>query len=36
MLTLAFLAEALDEIDNDILSATMLEQLEAWLARRRS
>ena len=36
MLTLAFLAEALDEIDNDILSAAMLEQLEAWLARRRS
>ena len=35
MLILAFLAEALDEVDDRDLAAHMLERLKAWLARRR-
>ncbi len=34
MLTLAFLAEALDEIEDETLVADMLDRLESWLARR--
>lgn len=34
MLTLAFLAEALDEIDDENLAEDMLTRLESWLARR--
>lgn len=36
LLVLAFLAEALDEIEDDTLSAGILERLEGWLARRAS
>ena len=35
MLTLAFLAEALDEIEDDEIAADLLHRLEAWLVRRR-
>jgi Fe-S cluster assembly protein SufD len=35
MLTLAFLAEALDEIENEDLADDLRDRLEAWLARRR-
>ena len=35
MLTLAFLAEALEEIENEVLAADLLTRLENWLARRR-
>ena len=35
MLTLAFLAEALDEIEDDVIADDLLTRLEAWLARRR-
>ena len=33
LLTLAFLAEALDEIDNDDLADDLRDRLESWLAR---
>jgi Fe-S cluster assembly protein SufD len=36
LLVLAFLAEALEEIDNDVLSEGIYERLEAWLARHAS
>jgi Fe-S cluster assembly protein SufD len=36
LLTLAFLAEALHEIESDSLSSAVGERLEAWLAQRRS
>ena len=36
LLTLAFLAEALHEIESDSLSAAVGDRLEAWLALRRS
>ena len=36
LLTLAFLAEALHEIESDSLSNAVGERLEAWLAQRRS
>lgn len=35
LLTLAFLAEALDEIDDRSLADDLLNRLEAWLVRRR-
>jgi len=35
LLTLAFLAEAIDEIEDEAISADILERLEGWLARRR-
>ena len=35
LLTLAFLAEALDEIEDDTLSEDLLERLRGWLSRRR-
>ncbi len=35
MLTLAFLAEALEEIDDEALAEEIHGRLEAWLARRR-
>ena len=35
MLTMAFLAEAVDEIDNDNLKDVILELLSGWLERRR-
>lgn len=35
LLVLAFLAEAIDEIEDDTLRADILSQLELWLARRR-
>jgi len=34
LLTLAFLAEAVDEIEDEALAADILARLEAWLARR--
>jgi len=36
LLVLAFLAEALEEIDNDDLSDGIYERLEGWLARHAS
>ncbi|MCF2870544.1 Fe-S cluster assembly protein SufD [Octadecabacter sp. G9-8] len=36
LLVLAFLAEALEEIDNETLAEGMYERLEGWLARRAS
>ena len=36
LLTLAFLAEALQEIESVNLSEAVGDRLEAWLARRRS
>jgi len=33
LLTLAFLAEALEEIDNDVLADDLQDRLESWLAR---
>ena len=33
LLTLAFLAEALEEIDNSDLVDDLLDRLESWLAR---
>ncbi|MDA9208473.1 SufD family Fe-S cluster assembly protein [Octadecabacter sp.] len=36
LLVLAFLAEALDEIDNDALSEALYDRLNGWLARRAS
>ena len=36
LLTLAFLAEALHEIESDSLSSAVGDRLEAWLAQRRS
>jgi Fe-S cluster assembly protein SufD len=36
MLTLSFLAEAVDEIDSETLKEEMMARLESWLARRRS
>ncbi|WP_171129543.1 MULTISPECIES: Fe-S cluster assembly protein SufD [unclassified Ruegeria] len=35
MLTLAFLAEAVDEIENEALSEVIVERLQGWLSRRR-
>ncbi|WP_424833628.1 Fe-S cluster assembly protein SufD [Ruegeria sp.] len=35
MLTLAFLAEAVDEIEDDRLAEDIVTRLQAWLARRR-
>ncbi|WP_253949328.1 SufD family Fe-S cluster assembly protein [Mangrovicoccus sp. HB161399] len=35
LLTLAFLAEALDEIEDDSLAGEIRERLDGWLARRR-
>jgi Fe-S cluster assembly protein SufD len=35
MLTLSFLAQAMDEIDDETLSDHLLGRLEGWLARRR-
>lgn len=35
LLTLAFLAEAIDEIAREDIAAEVLERLEAWLARRK-
>ncbi|WP_108257830.1 SufB/SufD family protein [Mangrovicoccus ximenensis] len=35
LLTLAFLAEALDEIEDDSLADEIRERLDGWLARRR-
>ncbi|MEJ6402169.1 SufB/SufD family protein [Yoonia sp. 2307UL14-13] len=34
MLTLAFLAEALEEIDNDVLADALRDRLDGWLLRR--
>ena len=34
MLTLAFLAEAVDEIENEVLAQAIVTRLEGWLARR--
>jgi len=34
LLTLAFLAEALDEIDDEGLADDLRDRLESWLARR--
>ncbi|MEM1365305.1 MAG: Fe-S cluster assembly protein SufD [Pseudomonadota bacterium] len=36
LLTLAFLAEAIEEIEDETLAAEILDRLQAWLARRRS
>ena len=36
LLVLSFLAEAIDEIENEAIAADILSRLEAWLARRRS
>jgi Fe-S cluster assembly protein SufD len=36
LLTLAFLAEAIDEIDDERIAEDLVRQLEGWLARRRS
>lgn len=35
LMTLAFLAEAVDEIENEALRSSILERLELWLERRR-
>ncbi|MEO0752662.1 MAG: SufD family Fe-S cluster assembly protein [Pseudomonadota bacterium] len=35
LMTLAFLAEAVDEIESDVLREEIVVRLEAWLARRR-
>ena len=35
MLVLSFLAEALDEIEDEAISEIMVERLSAWMARRR-
>ena len=35
MLTLAFLAEAVDEIESDTLSDLIVNKLEGWLERHR-
>jgi Fe-S cluster assembly protein SufD len=35
LLTLAFLAEAIDEIAREDIAAEVLDRLEAWLARRK-
>ena len=35
LLVLAFLAEAIDEIEDQAIAADILSRLEAWLARRR-
>ena len=36
LLVVSFLAEAIDEIENESIAADILSRLEAWLARRRS
>jgi len=36
LLTLAFLAEAIDEIENEAIAADILSRLEGWLERHRS
>ena len=35
LLTLAFLAEAVEEIEDEELARNIVERLEAWLVRRR-
>ena len=35
MLTLSFLAEAVEEIESDALKEEIIHRLESWLARRR-
>ena len=35
-LVLAFLAQAIDEIENEAIAADILQRLEAWLSRRQS
>jgi len=35
LLVLAFLAEAIDEIESEEISADILAQLEGWLSRHR-
>jgi Fe-S cluster assembly protein SufD len=35
LLTLAFLAEAVEEIEDDEIAAALVARLEGWLARRR-
>ena len=36
MLTLAFLAEAVEEIENENIAAIIVEKISAWLSRRKS
>ena len=36
MLTLAFLAEAVDEIENEDVANIMVEKISAWLERRKN
>ena len=36
LLTLAFLAEAIEEIDDERIAQDLVDQLEGWLSRRRS
>jgi Fe-S cluster assembly protein SufD len=36
LLTLAFLAEAVEEIEDETIAADILTRLEGWLSRRRS
>ncbi len=36
LLVLAFLSQAIDEIDNDEIAADLTERLQAWLLRRRA
>jgi Fe-S cluster assembly protein SufD len=36
MLTLAFLAEAVEEIENDKIADIIVEKISAWLSRRRN
>ena len=35
LLTLAFLAEAVEEIEDEDLAADIVSRLESWLSRRR-
>ncbi len=35
LLVLAFLAEAIDEIEDEAIAADILSRLEGWLGRRR-
>jgi len=36
MLTLAFLAEAVEEIENENIAAIVVEKISAWLSRRKN
>ena len=36
MLTLAFLAEAVEEIENENVVSIILEKISAWLSRREN